>query len=151
MRSNRSSAYPARRRSAYWERRESGFPPSPPFSAPPRERRRDRTGGLRRRGRPAGYALHPSLLYGRIGRTPVAGRVVVAEGMLSPGCFYYFEQRGAIAQVYVNKGNAHELTVSTIWARRRPRASRGCRRRPSSHSRASRAPASSSGSRREKR
>ena len=46
---------------------------------------------------------------------PVAGRVVVAEGMLSPGRFYYFERRGAVAQVYVNKGNAHELTVSTIW------------------------------------
>ena len=45
----------------------------------------------------------------------MAGRVVVAEGMLSPGRFYFFEQRGAIAQVYVNKGNAHELTVSTIW------------------------------------
>ena len=45
----------------------------------------------------------------------MAGRIVVAEGMLSPGRFYYFEQRGAIAQVYVNKGNAHELTVSTIW------------------------------------
>ena len=52
---------------------------------------------------------------GASGEQPVAGRVVVAEGMLSPGRFYYFEQRGAIAQVYVNKGNAHELTVSTIW------------------------------------
>ena len=52
---------------------------------------------------------------GASGEHPVAGRVVVAEGMLSPGRFYFFEQRGAIAQVYVNKGNAHELTVSTIW------------------------------------
>ncbi len=46
---------------------------------------------------------------------PVAGRVVVAEGMVSPARFYFFERRGAIAQVYVNKGYAHEMTVSTIW------------------------------------
>ena len=52
---------------------------------------------------------------GASGETPVAGRVVVAEGMLSPARFHHFERRGAIAQVYVNKGNAHELTVSTIW------------------------------------
>ena len=45
----------------------------------------------------------------------MAGRIVVAEGMLSPGRFRHFERRGAIAQVYVNKGVAHELTVSTIW------------------------------------
>ncbi len=55
------------------------------------------------------------LYTGASGETPVAGRVVVAEGMLSPARFYYFERRGAVAQVYVNKGNAHELTVSTIW------------------------------------
>ena len=55
------------------------------------------------------------LYTGATGEAPVAGRVVVAEGMVSPGRFYYFEQRGALAQVYVNKGNAHELTVSTIW------------------------------------
>ncbi len=52
---------------------------------------------------------------GPSGELPVAGRVVVAEGMLSPGRFHHFERRGAVAQVYVNKGNAHELTVSTIW------------------------------------
>ena len=52
---------------------------------------------------------------GASAEAPVAGRVVVAEGMVSPGRFYYFEQRGAIAQIYINKGNAHELTVSTIW------------------------------------
>ena len=46
---------------------------------------------------------------------PVAGRIAVAEGMVSPGRFYHFERLGAIAQVYVNKGVAHELTVSTIW------------------------------------
>ena len=52
---------------------------------------------------------------GATGEAPVAGRVVVAEGMVSPGRFHHFERRGALAQVYVNKGNAHELTVSTIW------------------------------------
>ncbi len=46
---------------------------------------------------------------------PVAGRIVVAEGMVSPGRFYHFERSGAIAQVYVNRGLAHEMTVSTIW------------------------------------
>ena len=55
------------------------------------------------------------LYTGATDEAPVAGRVVVAEGMVSPGRFYYFEQRGAVAQVYVNHGNAHELTVSTIW------------------------------------
>lgn len=49
------------------------------------------------------------------GRPVVAGRIVVAEGMVSPGRFYHFEQAGAIAQVYVNRGVAHEMTVSTIW------------------------------------
>ncbi len=52
---------------------------------------------------------------GASGETPVAGRIVVAEGMLSPARFHHFERRGALAQVYVNKGYAHELTVSTIW------------------------------------
>ncbi len=46
---------------------------------------------------------------------PVAGRIVVAERMLSPGRFYAFEQAGAIGQVYVNMGVAHEMTVSTVW------------------------------------
>ena len=46
---------------------------------------------------------------------PVAGRIIVAERMLSPGRFYVFEQAGAIGQVYVNMGVAHEMTVSTIW------------------------------------
>ncbi|MYA95138.1 MAG: M28 family peptidase [Nitrospinae bacterium] len=55
------------------------------------------------------------LYTGASAETPVAGRVVVAEGMLSPGRFHHFERRGAVAQVYVNKGYAHELTVSTIW------------------------------------
>ena len=55
------------------------------------------------------------LYAGASAEPPVAGRVVVAEGMLSPARFYHFERRGALAQVYVNKGYAHELTVSTIW------------------------------------
>ena len=55
------------------------------------------------------------LYTGATAETPVAGRVVVAEGMLSPARFYHFERRGALAQVYVNKGYAHEMTVSTIW------------------------------------
>ncbi|MFC1491237.1 M28 family metallopeptidase [Nitrospinota bacterium] len=46
---------------------------------------------------------------------PVAGRIVVAERMLSPGRFFEFEQAGAIGQVYVNMGYAHEMTVSTVW------------------------------------
>ena len=46
---------------------------------------------------------------------PVAGRIVVADRMLSPGRFYAFERAGAIGQVYVNMGYAHEMTVSTVW------------------------------------
>ncbi len=46
---------------------------------------------------------------------PVAGRIIVAERMLSPGRFYAFERAGAIGQVYVNMGYAHEMTVSTVW------------------------------------
>jgi hypothetical protein len=46
---------------------------------------------------------------------PVAGRIIVAERMLSPARFYAFERAGAIGQVYVNIGYAHEMTVSTVW------------------------------------
>lgn len=46
---------------------------------------------------------------------PVAGRITVAERMLSPSRFYAFEQAGAIGQIYVNMGVAHEMTVSTVW------------------------------------
>jgi N-acetylated-alpha-linked acidic dipeptidase len=46
---------------------------------------------------------------------PVAGRIIVADRMLSPGRFYAFEQAGAIGQVYVNMGYTHEMTVSTVW------------------------------------
>ena len=46
---------------------------------------------------------------------PVAGRIVVGERMVMPGRFFAFERAGAIAQVYVNMGLTHEMTVSTIW------------------------------------
>ena len=70
------------------------------------------------------------LYTGATGEAPVAGRVVVAEGMLSPARFYHFERRGAIAQVYVNKGNAHELTVSTIWGAPTPESAARLPRTP---------------------
>ncbi|MEK6708980.1 MAG: M28 family peptidase [Nitrospinota bacterium] len=49
------------------------------------------------------------------GGIPVAGRVVVAERMMSPARFFAFERAGALAQVYVNMGVAHEGPISTIW------------------------------------
>ncbi len=55
---------------------------------------------------------------------PVAGRIVVAERMLSPGRFYAFERAGAIGQVYVNMGVAHEMTVSTVWGSPTPESAR---------------------------
>ena len=49
------------------------------------------------------------------GEASIAGRIVVAERMMSPARFFAFERAGAIAQVYVNKGVAHEGPISTIW------------------------------------
>ncbi|MBI3126567.1 MAG: M28 family peptidase [Candidatus Tectomicrobia bacterium] len=49
------------------------------------------------------------------GEGSVAGRIVVAERMMSPARFFAFERAGAIAQVYVNLGYAHEGPISTIW------------------------------------
>ena len=49
------------------------------------------------------------------GEASIAGRIVVAERMMSPARFFAFERAGAIAQVYVNLGVAHEGPISTIW------------------------------------
>ncbi|MBI4252020.1 MAG: hypothetical protein HY618_06125, partial [Candidatus Tectomicrobia bacterium] len=49
------------------------------------------------------------------GEGSIAGRIVVAERMMSPSRFFSFERAGAIAQVYVNLGVAHEGPISTIW------------------------------------
>ena len=56
--------------------------------------RRNRAGGLRRRGRPAGYALHPSLLSGRIGRAPRGGAHRRGRGDAEPGALLLLRAKG---------------------------------------------------------
>ena len=46
-------------------------------------------GRLRRRGRPAGYALHPSLLSGRIGGAPRGGARRRGRGDAEPGALLF--------------------------------------------------------------
>jgi hypothetical protein len=50
------------------------------------------------------------------GVDPVAGRIVLTEGFSMPGPVQAFEQRGAIAQIYIHPGaNIHEGICTTIW------------------------------------
>jgi hypothetical protein len=47
---------------------------------------------------------------------PVAGRIVLTEGFSMPGTVQAFEQRGAIAQIYIHPGaRIHEGICTPIW------------------------------------
>jgi hypothetical protein len=46
----------------------------------------------------------------------VSGKIALIEGLVSPGMFFDIESQGAIAQIFVNKGEIiHELTVASVW------------------------------------
>ena len=72
------------------------------------------------------------------GRDPVSGRIVLTEGFSMPGPVRAFEQRGAIAQIYVHPGpRIHEGICTTIWGApdadsigRKPRTPIVCISRP---------------------
>jgi N-acetylated-alpha-linked acidic dipeptidase len=72
------------------------------------------------------------------GADPVAGRIVLTEGFSMPGPVRAFEQRGAIAQIYVHPGpRIHEGICTTIWGtpdgqsiERKPRTPVVCISRP---------------------
>jgi N-acetylated-alpha-linked acidic dipeptidase len=58
----------------------------------------------------------PSAAAAAGGADPVAGKIVLTEGYSMPGTVRAFEQRGAIAQVYIHPGAAiHEGICTTIW------------------------------------
>ena len=49
-------------------------------------------------------------------RYDVAGKIVLTEGLANPEACLDFEQRGAIAQVYINPGqNSHWGIATTVW------------------------------------
>lgn len=73
---------------------------------------------------PSRYAAGTSTLFdtpeaaGRAGHgaDPVAGKIVLTEGFSMPGPVQAFEQRGAIAQIYIHPGqNIHEGICTSIW------------------------------------
>lgn len=73
---------------------------------------------------PSRYAAGTSTLFdtpeaaGRAGdgADPVAGKIVLTEGFSMPGPVQAFEQRGAIAQIYIHPGqNIHEGICTSIW------------------------------------
>jgi len=72
------------------------------------------------------------------GPDPVSGRIVLTEGFSMPGPVRAFEQRGAIAQIYVHPGpRIHEGICTTIWGapdaqsiERKPRTPVVCITRP---------------------
>lgn len=73
---------------------------------------------------PSRYAAGTSTLFDTpdaAGRTgdgvdPVAGKIVLTEGFSMPGPVQAFEQRGAIAQIYIHPGqNIHEGICTSIW------------------------------------
>jgi N-acetylated-alpha-linked acidic dipeptidase len=72
------------------------------------------------------------------GADPVAGRIVLTEGFSMPGPVRAFEQRGAIAQIYMHPGpRIHEGICTTIWGapdaqsiERKPRTPVVCISRP---------------------
>lgn len=46
----------------------------------------------------------------------LSGKIALIEGLVSPGRFFDVERQGAIAQIFVNKGEiVHELTIASIW------------------------------------
>ncbi|MBI1874994.1 MAG: peptidase M28, partial [Acidobacteria bacterium] len=58
----------------------------------------------------------PTAAESRGGADPVAGKIVLTEGYSMPGTVRAFEQRGAIAQVYIHPGRRiHEGICTTIW------------------------------------
>ena len=80
----------------------------------------------------------PAAAEARGGPDPVAGRIVLTEGFSMPGPVRAFEQRGAIAQIYVHPGpRIHEGICTTIWGapdaqsiERKPRTPVVCISRP---------------------
>jgi N-acetylated-alpha-linked acidic dipeptidase len=72
------------------------------------------------------------------GADPVAGKIVLTEGFSMPGPVRAFEQRGAIAQIYIHPGeHIHEGICTTIWGApdeqsigRKPRTPVLCVNRP---------------------
>ncbi len=50
------------------------------------------------------------------GRYDVRGKIVLSDGLANPECCLDFEQRGALAQVYINPGQAsHWGIATTVW------------------------------------
>ncbi len=50
------------------------------------------------------------------GAESVTGKIALIEGIVSPGMFFDVERQGAIAQIFVNKGEIiHDLTIASIW------------------------------------
>ena len=48
--------------------------------------------------------------------TMFAGKIVLSEGLANPECCLDFEQRGALAQIYINPGQAsHWGIATTVW------------------------------------
>ena len=58
----------------------------------------------------------PSTASAELTADPVAGKIVLTEGYSMPGTVRAFEQRGAIAQIYIHPGAAiHEGICTPIW------------------------------------
>jgi hypothetical protein len=58
----------------------------------------------------------PNAVHASSGADPVAGRIVLTEGFSMPGPVRAFEQRGALAQIYIHPGEQiHEGICTTIW------------------------------------
>jgi len=58
----------------------------------------------------------PSTASAEVAADPVAGTIVLTEGYSMPGTVRAFEQRGAVAQIYIHPGAAiHEGICTPIW------------------------------------
>jgi hypothetical protein len=58
----------------------------------------------------------PSAASAELAADPVAGKIVLTEGYSMPGTVRAFEQRGAVAQIYIHPGAAiHEGICTSIW------------------------------------
>ncbi len=45
----------------------------------------------------------------------VAGKIVLVNGLATPGAVYAAEQAGAVGQIFINDDHRHYMIVSTIW------------------------------------
>ena len=46
---------------------------------------------------------------------PIAGKIVLINGLATPTAVYAAEQAGAIGQIFINDDHLHYMIVSTIW------------------------------------